>query len=154
MISCTLNLPSAIRPFPGRFCVQSSDIDQVRIIVQMLCKLKSEESKIAQRSTYNCILTSEKREFVSAYKVKCLSDTAKIKICVISILFEKKLHNWRLITNNIIGGIEVIVAEQKSLLNSYTTEKAVSSKDTLNSRRMAQSYLFTHFFSSARISPR
>ena len=88
----------------------------------MLCKLKSEESKMAQRSTYNCILTSEKREFVAAYTIKCLNDTTKIKNCVRSTLFEKKLHNWRLITNNIIGRIEEIVAEQKSLLNSYTTE--------------------------------
>ena len=58
----------------------------------MLCKLKSEESKMTQRSTYNCILTSEKRESVAAYTVKSLIDTTKIKNCVISTLFEKKLH--------------------------------------------------------------
>ena len=61
----------------------------------MLCKLKSEESKMAQRSTYNCILTSEKRESVAAYTIKRLNDTTKIKNCVISKLFEKKLHKWR-----------------------------------------------------------
>ena len=69
----------------------------------MLCKLKGEETKMAQRSTYNCILTSEKREYVSAYTIKCLNDTTKIKNCVRSTLFEKKLHKWRVIMNNIIG---------------------------------------------------
>ena len=72
----------------------------------MLCKLKSEKSKMTQRSTYNCILISEKRESVAAYTVKRLSDTTKIKNCVTSILFEKKLHKWRVIMNNIIGRIE------------------------------------------------
>ena len=78
----------------------------------MLCKLKSEESKMAQRSTYNCILTSEKLESVAAYTIKCLNDTTKIKNCVTSTLFEKKLHKWRVIMNNIIGRIEGIVAER------------------------------------------
>ena len=50
---------------------------------------------MTQRSTYNCILTSEKRESVAAYTIKRLSDTTKIKNCVISTLFEKKLHKWR-----------------------------------------------------------
>ena len=101
----------------------------------MLCKLKSEESKMTQRSTYNCILTSEKRESVAAYTAKRLNDTAKIKNCVISTLFEKKLHKWRVIMNNIIGRIEEIVAEQKSLLKRYTTEKECCPKGKLNSRR-------------------
>ena len=47
---------------------------------------------MTQRSTYNCILTSEKRESVAAYTAKRLNDTTKIKNCVISTLFEKKLH--------------------------------------------------------------
>ena len=101
----------------------------------MLCKLKSEESKMAQRSTYNCILTSEKLESVAAYTIKCLNDTTKIKNCVTSTLFEKKLHKWRVIMNNIIGRIEEIVAEQKSLLKRYTTEKECCLKGKLNSRR-------------------
>ena len=39
------------------------------------------------------------------------------------------------IMDNIIGRIEVIVAEQKSLLKRYTTEKKSCPKGTLNSRR-------------------
>jgi len=37
--------------------------------------------------------------------------------------------------NNIIGRIEEIVAEQKSLLKRYTTEKECCLKGKLNSRR-------------------
>ena len=37
--------------------------------------------------------------------------------------------------NNIIGRIEEIVAEQKSLLKRYTTEKECCPKGKLNSRR-------------------
>ena len=75
---------------------------------------------------------------MAAYTVKRLNDTAKIKYCVTSILFEKKLHKWRVIMNNIIGRIEEIVAEQKSLLKRYTTEKECCTKGTLNSRRLSK----------------